>query len=217
VSRRAGPGTGEGPAELEFAAGTSLASSAGMRRRRASVARYYGLLTLLLCWTAMLCATPALAEGQHSQRWLEVRARGAIFHNIAVNRDYRGEHVLLRNQHVTAFLDISDPQHPRHDGRRDLEPELAQLPPARRAHILVIPNHPREHIALHLGDQVTQADARAVVRVFEEAEGVARQLALRNPQIFVNKANRVGVGYLHVHVVGERDPAVPYPPPLASP
>src|SRR6185437_7976411 len=43
-----------------------------------------------------------------------VSARGKIFARIAVKQDYTGEYVVYRDNDVTAFLDLKDPQHPRH-------------------------------------------------------------------------------------------------------
>src|SRR5262249_14417492 len=43
-----------------------------------------------------------------------VRDRGEVFAKIAAKHDYSGEYVLFRDQDVTAFLDLKDPQHPRY-------------------------------------------------------------------------------------------------------
>src|SRR5579872_6625944 len=55
----------------------------------------------------------ALAE----ERNQAVRERGEIFARIAVQHDYRGEYVLFRDKEVTAFLDVTDPRHPRYAPR----------------------------------------------------------------------------------------------------
>jgi hypothetical protein len=46
------------------------------------------------------------------------------------------------------------------------------------------------------------------------AAALATRLGIKDPKIYVKSPARVGIGYLHVHVLGERDPNVPYPPPL---
>ena len=48
-----------------------------------------------------------------------VHDRGDIFAKIAVRHDYSGEYVVFRDQDVTAFLDIKDPQHPRYKPDHD--------------------------------------------------------------------------------------------------
>lgn len=142
-----------------------------------------------------------------------VRERGTIFERIAAGRDYTGEHVLFRDQDVTAFLDLSDPRHPRYAPRGGGEDEAAAAGKG-RAHVLVVPNQPREHIGKTLTSDITREDLELALKVVRAGEAQARRLGIKNPQIFVKSAQRVGVGYLHVHVIGDRDPNTPYPPPL---
>jgi diadenosine tetraphosphate (Ap4A) HIT family hydrolase len=135
-----------------------------------------------------------------------VRERGKIFSKIAVQRDYSGEWVLFRDADVTAFLDLKDPQHPRYSPR----PGESK----RQAHLLVVPNQPRENIGKTLTSDISAEDLEATMKVVHAAEAVAKRLSITNPQIFIKPSETVGIGYLHVHIVGERDPSVPYPPPL---
>ena len=140
-----------------------------------------------------------------------VRDRGALFRKITVARDYRGEHVLLRDAKVTAFLDMTDPKHPRFDPEIEVDEELESIPANRRAHILVVPNTPREHIGPSLGGPIGAGDLEATLEVVKSAEALAAKLGLKNPRVFVNAQDRLLIGYLHVHIVGERDPKDPYP------
>jgi diadenosine tetraphosphate (Ap4A) HIT family hydrolase len=140
-----------------------------------------------------------------------VRQRGSIFHNIAVGGQRQGEYVLHQDQHITAFLDISDPQHPAFDPEREVEEEeLAAIPPSRRAHILVVPNTPREHITRVIGAPITDADIEHTGAVMRQARQLATKLGIKNPHIYMNPESRVSIGYLHVHIIGER-PTRPYP------
>lgn len=142
-----------------------------------------------------------------------VHARGEIFARIAVKQDYKGEYVVYRDQDVTAFLDLKDPQHPRH--KRGHEDD--GIDPKKVAHILVVPNQPRETIGKTIASNITVDDLEATLKVMKAAETIAAKLGIKNAKIFVKSPARVGVGYLHVHIIGERDPATPYPPPLAPP
>jgi diadenosine tetraphosphate (Ap4A) HIT family hydrolase len=152
----------------------------------------------------------ALAE----ERDKVVREKGEIFANIAVRRDYRSEYVLFRDDDVTAFLDLTDPQHPRYSPKSGGGDEGARVDPKRRAHILVVPNRPREHIGKTLTSDIAAEDLEATLQVVRAAEVLAKRLRIANPQIYLKSSELVGIGYLHVHIVGERDPSVPYPPPL---
>lgn len=152
----------------------------------------------------------ALAE----ERDQVVRERGEVFARIAVQHDYRGEYVLFRDQEVTAFLDVTDPRHPRYSPRPGGDDEGPPGDPGRRAHILVVPNQPREHIGKTLTSDITAEDLELTLRVVRSAGALATRLGIKDPRIFIKAAERVGIGYLHVHVTGARDPGVPYPPPL---
>jgi diadenosine tetraphosphate (Ap4A) HIT family hydrolase len=143
-----------------------------------------------------------------------LRANARFFRKIAVDRDFSGEHVIHRDPEVTAFLDRTDPLHPRYDEAL-VEHTPGGIPPQRRAHVLVVPNQPREHIGPQVDGPITAADLAASLRVATKAEGLARDLKIKNPQVYINDANALGVGHLHVHIVGER--TQPYPPPLPSP
>ncbi|MDB4956037.1 MAG: hypothetical protein JWO36_3606 [Myxococcales bacterium] len=142
----------------------------------------------------------------------KVRERGEIFARIAVKHDYSGEYVLFRDQDVTAFLDIKDPQHPRYKPGHDEDgpADGSKL----RAHILVVPNQPRETIGKTVASDITAEDLEVTLKVMRAAADVSTRLGIKNAKIFVKSPARVGVGYLHVHIVGERDPNAPYPPAL---
>lgn len=154
----------------------------------------------------------ALVRELRAEREKRVRERGEIFARIAVKHDYRGEYVVFRDKNVTAFLDLKDPAHPRYKPEHDEEsPDAAGK---RRAHILVVPNEPRETIGKTLSSDITADDLDVTLSVMREATAVAARLGIEKPRIYVRSPERVGVGYLHVHIVGERDPKVPYPAPL---
>ena len=155
----------------------------------------------------------ALVRQLRGEREQRVRERGAIFARIAVQHDYRGEYVLFRDKNVTAFLDLKDPQHPRYRRGHDEDGEPAD-PSLRRAHILVVPNQPRETIGKTLASNITAEDLELTLSVMREAAVLATRFGIKNPKIYVRSPERVGVGYLHVHIVGERDAKTPYPPPL---
>jgi diadenosine tetraphosphate (Ap4A) HIT family hydrolase len=155
----------------------------------------------------------ALMRQMRTERETKVRERGEIFARIAVKHDYTGEYVLFHDQDVTAFLDIKDPQHPRFKPEDHEEEEPAESGPL-RAHILVVPNLPRETIGKTLASDITIDDLEQALKVMRAATQLATRLAIKNPRIYVKSPARAGVGYLHVHIVGQRDPSVPYPPAL---
>jgi diadenosine tetraphosphate (Ap4A) HIT family hydrolase len=146
-----------------------------------------------------------------NEREAKVRDRGEIFARIAVKHDYTGEWVVFRDQDVTAFLDIKDPEHPRYKPDDEDGPVDPSKP---RAHILVVPNQPRETIGKTVASDITSEDLELTLKVLRSAEGLATRLKIKNPKVYVRSPARVGVGYLHVHIVGEREPGVAYPPPL---
>ena len=154
----------------------------------------------------------ALMKQLREERETRVRDRGEIFARIAVKHDYTGEYVLFRDQDVTAFLDLKDPQHPRykpgHDEDRPVDGSKL------RAHILVVPNQPRETIGKTVASNITADDLELTLKVMRAAADLSARLGIKNAKIYVRSPARVGVGYLHVHIVGERDPNVPYPPAL---
>ncbi len=154
----------------------------------------------------------ALMRQLRNEREAKVRERGETFARIAVNHDYSGEYVLFRDKDVTAFLDIKDPQHPRYKpGHDEDEPaDGAKL----RVHILVVPNQPRETIGKTVASDITADDLEATLKVMREAADLSARLGLKNAKIYVKSPARVGIGYLHVHIVGQRDPNIPYPPAL---
>jgi diadenosine tetraphosphate (Ap4A) HIT family hydrolase len=151
----------------------------------------------------------ALARQFRDEREKRVRDRGEIFERIAVKRDYTGEYVLFRDQDVTAFLDLKDPQHPRYKAGHDEEPVTDSS--KRRVHILVVPNQPRETIGKTIASDITTEDLELTLKVMHEATALANRLRIKNPKIFVKSPERVGVGYLHVHVVAEVDSKFQYP------
>jgi diadenosine tetraphosphate (Ap4A) HIT family hydrolase len=163
-------------------------------------------------------AAPAAATDDHAQ-WRHLRAarekqvhdKGERFARIAVKQDYTGEYVVYRDKDVTAFLDLKDPQHPRYKRGHD---DDDGIDPKKLAHILVVPNEPRETIGKTISSDITADDLEVTLKVMKAAETVATKLGIKNAKIYVKSPARVGVGYLHVHVVGERDPNTAYPPPL---
>ena len=160
-------------------------------------------------------AERAIVRRYQRARRASQRKLGEVFRRVAVDRDYRGEYVLMRDQQVTAFLDITDPQHPAFDPTRETdEDSLARIPLSRRAHILVVPNQPREHLGRSLDAPISTRDVEQTLEVMKSAEALARKLGIEKPQVFVNPESRLAVGYLHVHIVGERPPSRPYPAPL---
>jgi diadenosine tetraphosphate (Ap4A) HIT family hydrolase len=162
--------------------------------------------------TADPAARKALMRQLRDEREKMVRDRGQIFARIATKRDYTGEYVLFRDDDVTAFLDLKDPQHPRYKPGHD---EDGPSDPSKRwGHILVVPNQPRETIGKTLAGDVTADDLELTLKVMREAATLAQRFGIKDPKIYVKSPARVGVGYLHVHIIGERDPKVAYPTPL---
>jgi diadenosine tetraphosphate (Ap4A) HIT family hydrolase len=157
-----------------------------------------------------------LMKEHAERRQASLLSRAEFFKKIAVARDYSGEHVVYRDPSVTAFLDLSDPLHPNHErlGRAEDGESEARAANPNRAHLLVIPNAPREHIGRKLSGTVDSDDLEATLAVVKKAEGLAKSLGIRNPSVFVNTQDRLSVGYLHAHIVGER--SLPYPNPLPS-
>ncbi len=151
-----------------------------------------------------------LVRAVNAQRVQGVRGRARFFSKITAG-DHSGERVVYQDKNVTAFLDMTDPKHPRFNPEMEDEGDLSAVPPARRAHILVVPNTPREHIGQTLGGSITSADLEATLQVVKAGEALAKTMGLKNPRVFINPQDKLSVGYLHVHVVGERDPSVPYP------
>ena len=146
-----------------------------------------------------------LVKGAAQQRLLALRSNARFFTKITQAKDWKGEHVVHHDAHVTAFLDMSDPQHPRFDKDNiDEDESIQHIPLNKRAHILVIPNQQREHIASSVTGTITLDDINATKQVLESAHQVAKNLGIKNPRIYLNTSDRLTVGYLHVHVVGER-------------
>jgi diadenosine tetraphosphate (Ap4A) HIT family hydrolase len=162
-------------------------------------------------------APAAATDGKAQWRQLRaarekaVRQKGERFARIAVKQDYTGEYVVYRDKDVTAFLDLKDPKHPRYKPGHD---DDDGIDPKKLAHILVVPNEPRETIGKTISSDITADDLEVTLKVMKAAESVAKQLDIKNAKIYVKSPERVGVGYLHVHIVGERDPSTPYPPAL---
>ena len=157
----------------------------------------------------------ALMRQLRDEREKRVHERGEIFAKIAVKHDYAGEYVLFRDQDVTAFLDLKDPRHPRYTPPKSEHDEDAPVgDPKRVSHILVVPNQPRETIGKTVSSDITAEDLELTLKVMREASTLATKFGVKNPKIFVKAPARIGVGYLHVHILGERDPNTPYPPAL---
>ena len=155
-------------------------------------------------------------------RWKEtrlgwIRNRGQLFRRITQDRNYDRDYVVFRNNKVTAFLDWSDPLHPQFDPKRKTGEQhmLDPIPVERRSHILVIPNTPREHIAATLGAQITSKDLDAAQQTIKAAEKLAKKLGIANPKVWINSPSAISVGYLHVHIVGEK--TKDYPAALSAP
>lgn len=136
-----------------------------------------------------------------------------FFEKVTVKRDYRGEYVMARDSSTTAFLDISDPQHPRYDPKKETgeETRMAHIPKHKRVHVLVVPNVKREHIGQSLGGSIGSGDLQTTLSVVKAAEKLAGQLKLKNAKVYINSEARIGVGYLHVHIVGERTSSTNFP------
>lgn len=143
-------------------------------------------------------------------RTARLRSMAPIFERIAIQKNWQGSHVVHHDANVTAFLDITDPQHPHFDAQRPDEDEgLHAVPVSRRAHILVVPNVKREHIATTFDAKITLEDLEATTQVVQAAHALAEQLQIKDARVYVNQTHQIGVGYLHVHIVGER--TQPYP------
>jgi diadenosine tetraphosphate (Ap4A) HIT family hydrolase len=164
--------------------------------------------------TAPAAATDekALWRRLRGEREKKVHERGEAFARIAVKQDYTGEYVVFRDKDVTAFLDLKDPQHPRYKPGHDED----GIDPSKLAHLLVVPNEPRETIGKTIASDITAADLEATLTVMKAAQTVATKLGIKSAKIFAKSPARIGVGYLHVHIVGERDPKTAYPPALKA-
>jgi diadenosine tetraphosphate (Ap4A) HIT family hydrolase len=152
----------------------------------------------------------ALMRQLRDEREKRVRDRGEIFAKIATKHDYSGEYVLYRDQEVTAFLDLKDPRHPRYSPGHDEEGDEGK----HLSHVLVVPNQPRETIGKTIASDITVEDLELTLKVMRAATTLAPRFGFKSPRIYVKSPARVGVGYLHVHIIGERDPKAPYPPAL---
>jgi diadenosine tetraphosphate (Ap4A) HIT family hydrolase len=156
----------------------------------------------------------ALMRQLREEREKLVRERGEIFARIATKHDYTGEYVLFRDQDVTAFLDIKDPKHPRYAPKGGADDEGPAGSAKGLSHVLVVPNQPRETIGKTIASDITAEDLELTLKVMRAATALATRLGVKSPKIYVRSPARVGVGYLHVHILGERDPKLPYPPAL---
>ncbi|MBT8492847.1 MAG: hypothetical protein KJO07_07280 [Deltaproteobacteria bacterium] len=155
-------------------------------------------VAVFACALLSLVVVPSVADAQDAGKRVEAaRSRARFFSKITVKRDYSGEWVVARNRHVTAFIDLMDPRHPRSRGKNS-DPN--------QVHLLVVPNQPREHIAKQMGGRITAADLRAAGIVFLEAKKLARRLGIKDPEIYLNSELRIDVGYLHVHIRGKLSP-----------
>jgi hypothetical protein len=65
-----------------------------------------------------------------------------------------------------------------------------------------------------LAGDITKEDLELTLKVMRAVGALATRLGVKDPKIYVKSPERVGIGYLHVHILGERDPNTPYPPPL---
>lgn len=153
----------------------------------------------------------AIVRAHQRARRQGVQQRGGIFRRI-VDGHRQNEYVVHQDRDVTAFLDMSDAEHPSFDPEAELEEgdELAAIRPDRRAHILVVPNAAREHITRVIGQSITDSDIEQVASVMRSAKQLAANLGIKNPRIYMNPESRVTMGYLHVHIIGERT-GKPYP------
>ncbi|MBT8493213.1 MAG: hypothetical protein KJO07_09170 [Deltaproteobacteria bacterium] len=165
-------------------------------------------------WKQLGAKKRSQLKGLLANKLAWVRARGKLFGAITQKRDYRRDYVVVRNRKVTAFLDWSDPHHPQYDPTRKTGEQhlLDPIPESRRAHVLVVPNRPREHIAQRLGEQISLSDLDAARETMQQAHAIAKKLGINKPRIWINSPDRISVGYLHVHIIGERKKA--YPPAL---
>ena len=78
----------------------------------------------------------------------------------------------------------------------------------------MVPNQPRETTGKTVASDITVEDLELTLKVMRAATDLSTRLGIKNAKIYVKSPARVGVGYLHVHIVGERDPKLPYPPAL---
>lgn len=144
----------------------------------------------------------------HSDRIDGLRQRSRFFSKITQGKQYTGERIVGHKPGAggaTAFLDMTDPQHPRFDPKMEDEDESQNaLPANKRTHILVVPNTPREHIGKSVTGTIDLDDINATKATLEYAHTVAKDLGVKNPRIFINTQDRLSVGYQHVHIVGER-------------
>jgi hypothetical protein len=152
-----------------------------------------------------------LVRDANRDRMQRVRGAGAIFQRI-VDGDHRNSHVVHDGKGVKAFLSLTDPKHPKHDKDMDPPDGLEKIPVQKRAHVLVVPKEPREHIGRRLSGAITKDDLEKAHEVMAEAHKIAKALGIANPSIFVNTLDRLAVGFLHVHIVGEK--TQPYPTPI---
>jgi diadenosine tetraphosphate (Ap4A) HIT family hydrolase len=155
----------------------------------------------------------AIAKQYLKDRTVSRRKAARFFEKITVQKNYSGEYVMMRNKNVTAFLDLGDPRHPAYDPQREGPDDvhMANIPKAKRVHVLVVPNAKREHIGAQLGGTIGSKDLQATLAVVKEAEKLAAKLKIKNPKVFVNSEANIGVGYLHVHITGERTSQTKYP------
>ncbi|MBT8492534.1 MAG: hypothetical protein KJO07_05705 [Deltaproteobacteria bacterium] len=155
----------------------------------------------------------AIAKQYLKDRTAGRRKAARFFEKITVQKNYSGEYVMVRNKSVTAFLDLADPKHPAYDPKRKTpdDEHMASVPPSKRVHVLVVPNAKREHIGARLGARIGKGDLEATLSVVKEAEKLAAKLKIKNPKVFVNSESNIGVGYLHVHITGERTSQTKYP------
>lgn len=180
------------------------------QRDRQPPPRDVGELQLVLDQVMTPAEQGAIVRAHQRARRQGVQQRGGIFRRV-VDGQRQNEYVVHQDGDVTAFLDMSDSEHPKFDPEAELEEgdELARVRPDRRAHILVVPNAPREHITRTIGQSITEADIDEVKAVMSSARQLAARLRIKNPRIYMNPESRVTMGYLHVHIIGER--TSPYP------
>ncbi len=183
------------------------------QRDRQPPPRDVGELQQLLEQVMTPAEVGAIVRAHQRARRQGVQQRGGIFRRIADG--YRqDEYVVHQDRNVTAFLDMSDSRHPKFDPEAELEEGdiLARIRPDRRAHILVIPNEPSEHITRIIGQEIEEDDIDRVKSVMTSARQLAAKLGIKNAKIYMNPESRVTMGQLHVHIIGER--TNPYPAPL---
>jgi hypothetical protein len=145
------------------------------------------------------------------------RLGNARFFREVANGRYGSRHVVYRDQLMTAFLDWTDPASPDYNAKAPLEPKLREIPFERRAHLLVIPNQDYQHVGKRLEGPFSASDVERTEQLMAGAQKLAAELQLTNVSVFENSAQAVSVGYQHIHIIGTKDPARPYPPPLPEP